>query len=82
VFAMANLIACEQLAMCPHKEECPMATPQQEIRVSPPSSGARGALRPGSYQVGDSVGRVSAVLNDADGSEIDCGGATAVGQRQ
>jgi PPM family protein phosphatase len=57
-----------------------MAT-QQEHRISPPSSRSRGALRPGSYQIGESVGKVSAVLTESDCPAIDCGGATAVGQR-
>ncbi len=56
----------------------------QELGTKPPSSRARGALRPGSYQVGESVGRVSAVLNDSEADErpiLDCGAATALGQR-
>lgn len=67
-----------------------MAT-QQEHRTSPASSRTRGALRPGSYQVGESVGRVSAVLNEgghkrstpvsSEPLHVDFGGATALGRR-
>lgn len=56
-----------------------MAT-HQEYQPSPPSSRSRAALRPGSYHIGESVGRVSAVLNGEE-PEVDCGGATALGRR-